>query len=343
MTDPKTLRLALVGYGGVGRALAELLHAREKTQGNRFCVVGVTDLRFGSAFAPAGLSLSALAAMGSESGALNGLPGASRIDNEALAASDVVDVLVEASFTDVVDGEPALSLCAMALAAGKSVATTNKGPVTFGLARLDALAKARGVLFRFEGAVMSGTPVLRTVRTCFPGARFTGFRGILNGTSNYVLGRMEAGASLQDAVIEAQAAGYAEADPTADLEGHDVRLKVAILANSLLGTDIRPSDIPCRGIGAIDAQAVRSAPASGLRWKLIGQAGWDEDGALRASVETMLLPLADPLAAVTGATNALSVMSEPLGATTIIGPGAGRVETAYALLSDLIEIAGSMS
>lgn len=337
------LRLALIGYGGVNRALAGLLAAGPELGGHEFVVTAVTDPRFGCVYAPAGLDLTALAGLGSDTGALTALGDGQGRSNADLACDQAIDIVVEGSVTNPIDGEPALSLCRLALEAGKSVVTTNKGPVVYGLAALSALAARNKTFFRFEGAVMSGTPVLRAARLCFPGMRIDEFRGILNGTSNFMLGQMEAGADFARALREAQAAGYAEADPTADVEGGDVRLKVVILANLLFGATIVPTDVACRGITGLTQRDIEAARASGMHWKLIGTARRRANDAVEASVEPICLPPEDPLSAVAGATNALTLIGEPLGATTIVGPGAGLVETAYALLSDLIDVAGAMA
>jgi homoserine dehydrogenase len=185
---------------------------------------------------------------------------------------------------------------------------------------------------------MSGTPVLRMARQTLAGAGLVGFEGILNGTSNYVLTRMEEGLGFNEAVAQAQALGFAEADPTADVEGHDVRLKVVILANELLGACLQVGDVACSGISAIDSAAIERAQAAGERWKLIGSARREADGSVRASVEAKLLPGHHPLAGISGATNALAFDTELLGAVTVSGPGAGRIETAFALLSDIVAI-----
>lgn len=335
------VRLALIGFGGVNRALVTLLTEPQHLAGHDLLVTAVADPRFGCAYASDGLNLAALANLGHDAGALLDLGGGRGKDNDDLAVDDAVDALVEASVTNPADGEPALSLCRRALAAGKSVVTTNKGPVAFGLAELLALGARNNAFFRFEGAVMSGTPVLRAARACFPGMLIREFRGILNGTSNFVLGRMEGGVGLVDAVREAQAAGYAETDPSADLDGGDVRLKVAILANVLFGTNITPADVTCRGITALTPSDIKAAHAEGLHWKLIGSGSRAEDGTINAKVEPVRVASGDPLASIGGAVNALTFIGVPLGATTIVGPGAGPVETAYAVLSDLIEIAES--
>jgi homoserine dehydrogenase len=194
------------------------------------------------------------------------------------------------------------------------------------------------VSFEYEGAVMSGTPVLRMARQTLAGAGLVGFEGILNGTSNYVLTRMEEGLGFADAVAQAQALGYAEADPSADVEGYDVRLKVVILANELLGACLQVNDVTCSGISSLDSAAIQQAQAAGQRWKLIGSASRETDGSVRASVEARLLPGNHPLAGISGATNAVAFNTELLGAVTVSGPGAGRVETAFALLSDIVAI-----
>ncbi|MDO8297686.1 MAG: homoserine dehydrogenase [Caulobacter sp.] len=336
-----TIRLGLVGFGGVNRALVDILRGRRDDVGGYFTVTAVSDLYQGSAFAAGGLDLDLLRELPLVRGALESAPGGStKADNDALVASPDVDVVVEASVTDPLRGEPALTLCRAALSAGKSVVTANKGPAVFALRDLLALAATHGVHFLFEGAVMSGTPVLRAARLAYPGAKFSGFRGVLNGTSNYVLGRMESGASLAEAVKEAQREGYAEADPTADIEGHDARLKVVILANLLLGADLRPSDVACDGLSGLDPRQVAQAPAGAPpgRWKLIGRAQRHPDGRVEAEVGPLRLELDDPLAGVCGPTNALTLEADDLGPTTIVGPGAGRAQTAFALLSDLLEL-----
>jgi homoserine dehydrogenase len=185
---------------------------------------------------------------------------------------------------------------------------------------------------------MSGTPVIRMARQNLAGAGLKGFEGILNGTSNYVLGRMESGLDFSAAVSEAQQLGYAEADPTADVEGFDVRLKVVILANQLLHAGLTPDDVPCRGISKLTSADLDAARREGFRWKLVGSAAIHPDGVVRAEVSPRRLPLSHPLSTIGGATNAVSFNTALVGDVTVSGPGAGRVETAYALLADIIAI-----
>ncbi|GGN08111.1 homoserine dehydrogenase [Streptomyces fuscichromogenes] len=337
--------LALIGFGGVNRALAELIAGRgdalEAELGFALRVVAITDLRAGSLVRTDGdgIDLAPLLAVAPgelDFSAMDG--GDAEPRNEWVIREVPADIVAEATFTNPMDGEPALSHVRWAIEAGKHVCTTNKGPVALHCRSLRELARRHGVCFEFEGTVMSGTPVLRTARRMFGGLAVTGFEGVLNGTSNYVLGRLESGLSFADAVAEAQALGYAEADPTADIEGYDVQLKVMILANEVLGAGLTRADVPCTGISALTAEDVRRAAAEGLRWKLVGSAARRPDGTVEARVAPVALPDGHPLAGVTGPVNTVAFHTDLLGTVTVGGPGAGRVETAYALLSDVIGI-----
>ena len=337
----KNYNLALIGLGNVNRTLAEIIH-RDGAQlaaelGFTLRVTAITDLRYGSLVDADGIDLGPVLAMGPTDtfAPLGGTPSA---DMEQFIRNAPADIVAEATFTNPNNGEPALSHVRWALDSGKSVCTTNKGPAAFAVEELKALAAARGVRFEFEGAVMSGTPVLRLATGPLKGVGITGFSGILNGTSNYILTRMEAGLSQQDAIAEAQHHGYAEADPTADIGGSDVRLKVAVLTEELLGVRIAPEAIPTEGITAITPEMIAEAASQGAHWKLIGQAAKTDDGTVTASVSPQMVDANHPLATISGATNAVMFDTRYLGRLTLSGPGAGRVETAYALLSDIIAI-----
>lgn len=338
-----TYDLALIGFGGVNRALAELIAHRgpqgADETGCTLRVVGISDLRAGSLMNPDGVDLDRILAIHPDALAFADFAGGSAEPrNEFLIKSSTADIIVEATFTNPTDGEPALSHVKWALESGKHVCTTNKGPVALAGEDLKTLAVRNGVAFEFEGSVMSGTPIIRLGRRMFPGLKVTGFEGIMNGTSNYVLGELERGLTLEAAIADAQALGYAEADPTADLEGFDVQLKVMILANELLGARLRIDDVERTGISGISAVDIATAQAEGKRWKLVGSARRHEDGSVKARVAPVALPVSHPLAGIAGATNAMAFETDLLGAVTVSGPGAGRTETAYALLSDIIAI-----
>ena len=335
--------LALIGFGGVNRALAELIVQRgddlARELGFTLRVVAITDLRAGSLVDADGIDLVPLLAAEPDALSFADRAGGSADPrNEWVIRHVPADIVAEATYTNPTDGEPALSHVRWALESGKHVCTTNKGPVALAGQALKALADEYGVSFEFEGSVVSGTPILRTARRMFGGLRVEGVQGIMNGTSNYILGRMEEGLDLPAAIAEAQERGYAEADPTADLEGHDVQLKVMILANEVLGASLRREDVPCKGISGITPREVQDAASKGLHWKLVGSAKRRADGTVDARVAPLALPAHHPLAGASGANNAVAFDTDLLGTVTVSGPGAGRVETAYALLSDIIAI-----
>lgn len=334
--------LALIGFGGVARALAELIRddadRLEAELGFGLRVVAITDLNYGSLMRPDGIDLAEVLALprGASFADLEG--GTAEPQNEHVIRTSTADTVVEATFTNPVTGEPAISHVRWALETGKHVTTTNKGPVALAGAELTELAKQHGVRFAFEGTVMSGTPVLRFSEQMLAGLRVNAVEGILNGTSNYILGRREIGLSLEDAIVEAQELGYAEADPTADIGGSDVRLKVAILANQVLGAALTVDEVLTEGITGITEDELTQAARDGKRWKLIGSVERTDAGGVLAQVRPLALDSTHPLAGISGATNAVTFTTDLLGQVTVAGPGAGRVETAYALLSDLIEI-----
>lgn len=335
-----TYDIALIGFGGVNRTLAELIATRGEDLsaelGFRLRVVAITDLRLGSLIQDEGINLDMVLRMNPAEETFAAHGGSAKPDNERVIRTSPADIVCEATFTNPATGEPAASHVRWALEAGKSVCTTNKGPVALHGAELKGLARRNALHFEFEGAVMSGTPVLRFAKQLFPGLKLHGFEGILNGTSNYVLGRMEDGLVFDEAVREAQQMGYAEADPTADIEGYDVQLKVLILANELLGAELTLADVSRVGISGLTRAELNRAKNEGRRWKLIGSARRNPDGTVSAEVAPAALPLSHGLAGVSDANNAVSFNTDLLGAVTVSGPGAGRIETAYALLSDIV-------
>jgi homoserine dehydrogenase len=338
-------RLALVGFGTVGQGLAEILrdHGPRLLEefGVSYRITGVSDVRLGSVHDPAGFEPEALLAATRSDRGLAMLEARDEgWDAVQLAEAGEADVLVELSYTDLATGEPATSHVRSALESGKHVVTTNKGPVALHWAELSALAAERGVEIGVEGTVMSGTPTMNLGRNLLRGAGIRAVRGILNGTCNYILTRMEAGSTYDEALAEAQERGYAEADPTGDVEGYDAAGKVVILANVLMGVPLRMAEVDRTGISGLTPDDVAEAAAEGARWKLVGSletVGGPSAG-VTARVAPERVPLSHPLAGVGGAVNAVTFTTELLGDVTLVGPGAGRLETGYSVLVDLLEI-----
>ena len=337
------MRLLLIGFGTVGRGLAELLVKKREIlkgcYGFEGKVVGIADMKLGSLHDPAGIDLEAAVRAAEEKGSLAGLPGAFDGDALALIGAAEADCAVEMTYTDIQTGEPATGHVRAALDRGMHVATTNKGPVALHLPELTAKAAEKGVRFLYEGTVMSGTPVLNMVRETLAGCAITEVKGILNGTTNYILSKMEEGMDYEAALLKAQELGYAEAVPDADVLGWDALGKVTILANAVFGAKKKPDDFPCEGITGISAEMVADAKARGKRYKLIGRVAV-ENGETVGSVGPEEVDLSHPLAGVMGAVNALTFTTDALGDVTVVGPGAGRVETGYSALIDILHAGG---
>lgn len=337
----QTIRLLMIGLGNVGQGfltiLSEQQESLEASYGLRFLVVGVNDLRMGSLADPAGIPLENLLAAAAK-GDLRTIPAEIKERSVAEMLSGIeYEVLVEASFTDLRTGEPATTYIRQALSSGRHVVTTNKGPIALHYPQLLRLAEQNSVQIGFEGTVMSGTPAIFLGSKWLKAAQIHRVQGIFNGTTNFILTKMEQGKDYAAALAEAQRLGYAEADPTGDVEGYDAAGKVVILSNVLMGKSITMRDVDRQGITHLTSHDIEQARREGKRWKLIGSLEVSE-GTIKASVQPLALPLSDPLAQVMGATNAITYATRYLGDVTLVGAGAGRLETGYALLADILSI-----
>jgi homoserine dehydrogenase len=242
--------------------------------------------------------------------------------------------LIDTTPTDIQTGGAALDTFRVALGAGVNVVTVNKGPLAVAYAELMALAQENHAQLLFEGTVMAGTPSIRLAREALRGNTISSARGILNGTTNYILTQMETGMSYSEALSQAQALGYAEPDPSGDVEGWDAAAKVLILSNMLFNKALKLEELDVTGITGITLEMVQEAAQAGERWKLIAEA--TPDG---GRVYPLRLPLSNPLAGVSGATNAITYETDFLGDVTLVGAGAGLQQTGFALLADVLHLA----
>ena len=335
-----TYRVIMIGFGSVGRGFVEILQRKRadlaERNGADLRLVGVAT-RSWCAYAPAGLDPTALL-RAHELGGLLGLPELQPWSPTELIAYAKADILVEVSPTDLETAEPATSHIRAAFARGMHVVTANKGPLALYGPQLREESIAHGVTLGYEGTVMAGTPALRFGWADLAGCDLREVRGIINGTTNYILTQMESGMAYAEALTEAQRLGYAETDPTGDVEGYDAAAKAAILATMLMGGDVRPEQVTRTGISQITAEEVATAAQSGECWKLIARVVRAADGSISASVQPMRVPVTHPLASVSGATNALTYTTDLLGDITLIGPGAGGLATGFALLTDVLAL-----
>jgi len=332
-------RIALVGFGTVGQGLAEILLQKQEEldarYGYEFNVVGISDIAWGTAYNPDGLDIAAMLEAVKEKKKFS--QDLKDWDSLTMIKESNATVMCELAFTDLKTGEPAISHCKTALESGMHVVTSNKGPAALAYRELKKMAEQKGLRFLIEGTVMSGTPVLNLTEGPLAGCDIKAARGILNGTTNYILTQMEEGMSYEAALKKAQELGYAEADPAGDVEGYDARGKVAILANVVMNTSLKIEDVACKGITNISPEDIEKAKKAGSRWKLIGSVK-KEGGHIEASVAPEMLPLSHPLAGVMGATNAITFTTDLLGDVSIVGPGAGRTETGFSILTDLLKL-----
>lgn len=340
-----THHIALLGFGVVGQGLADILVSRSvqlsEDYGFDWKVVAISDWIKGSIYHPEGLDLAEALRVVKATGNLADYPetpGLIRgLDSFRTIRESNADTIVEITFTDVNTGQPAIDHCKAAFASGKNVVMSNKGPVSLAYEELSALAKQNGVRWCFEGTVMSGTPAIRMPLVSLSGNHITEIRGILNGTTNYILSQMEAGATYEEALADAQALGYAEADPTSDVDGYDAQYKVTILTNIIMNQPIMRDQVEREGIRHLTAEDIEWARNNGKRWKLIASARREGDQVI-AKVGPEAIPLTDPLAGVGGAQNAVTYYCDLAGPITLIGAGAGRTETGFSILIDLLNI-----
>jgi homoserine dehydrogenase len=350
----RQIRLAIIGFGTVGRWLAAALDQRrawlEAECGVAVSVVSVATRRDGFIHRDAGLDIASVLELASAGRRLAEYPGTRRWETslEGLKQTDS-DVLAEASNTNPREPEPALSHIRQALGRGTHVITSSKGACAAAALQLIALARERGVQFRMESTVMSGTPVLSTLREGLAGTRVVAVRGILNGTANHILTLMAEGRDYAAALADAQAQGYAEPDPTDDVQGHDVVAKVRILAAAAFGHTLTPDQVHRRGIAEIPLDTVQQAVRDGRRIKLVAllrprPAGHTAEAGtlpLEARVEPLALPLTEPLARVDGVMNALTVQTDTVREVSIIGPGAGPEQAGQGMFADLVALANA--
>jgi len=316
----KKCNIMIVGFGTVGQGFFELLNSKKEILGNRNCEVSeIVDIKFGIIKNP---ERDVLKRIGEQK-------------TVALSNDDVIkaikeskaNIMCEFTWVNYRDAEPAFSFIKAALESGKDVITTNKGPIAVRFKEMMEIAKRNGRRVLFKGTVMAGTPSFNIMKL-LPGSEVIKVRGILNGTTNYILTRMAEGVDYPVALKEAQEKGYAEADPTNDVDGYDAAAKAAIISN-VFGWNYGMKDVKIKGIRNV----TREEAAAGA--KLLVSV--DRNG---ASVGPEILQNGEILREVKGVMNAIEIETDTLGKIYVIGPGAGRMATAQAALTDLMEILG---
>ena len=334
------MRIILCGFGVVGQSLAKLLDSRSEDLYARFGlkprIVGVTD-RKGSAQESSGLDLTRLIEVKKKFGSVkkygNGKNKQTGLD---LINNLDADVLVETTTSNYKDAEPGMSHITSAMKQGLHVISVNKGPLALAFPSLMELATYNQVLLKFSGTVGGGTPIIDYAKNSLHGERISSFAGILNGTTNYILTKMANGMTFESALQDAKKKGYVEEDESLDLDGLDAAAKLVILANWIMDFKVTLPDIKRTGIRKVTTSDIQKASKNNCALKLIASCNKD------LIVSPKEISLNDPLC-VNGTLNAISFTSEHSGTQTIIGRGAGGIETASSILRDLLDIRQEIS
>jgi len=316
------LKVALIGYGNVGRALAVLI--RRKQAEFPFTITGVHTGRHGTAVDPRGL-------------AAEPPLGPAAASAEAFLASAEAEVAVELTTLNPVTGQPAIDHVRTAFARGMHVVTANKGPIAHAYADLREEAERRKVMFRFEATVMDGAPVFNQVRNNLPGVTVLGFTGVLNSTSQVVVEAMEQGGTFEDGLDAARRMGIAEADASYDVEGWDSAAKTAALANVLMDARTNPQLVSTRGIARLTPERVRSLQAEGRTVRLVSRAKRANSG-LSLRVRAEVLERTNLLACVHGTSNVLLLHTDLMGTIATVSISPAVEQTAYGVFIDLVEV-----
>ena len=334
------LNLCLMGFGSVGRELIKLIDrkaAEIRAQYDlTFTIVGITTGSHGILFQPDGIDSARAFADWGEAAWPSTEDNRLKLIRECAALG--AGALVEMSPINRQTGRPALDYLELALTLNLHAISANKGPVVYGYRHLRDVAKQHSKAFLFEATVMDGFPLLNLYRECLPATKVLGFRAVLNSTTNLILTLMEEGQSFEDAVKYAQSIGIAETDPSNDVDGWDATVKVCVLANVLMGADLRPAEVNRTGIRAITSEMIKTAQLARRKWRLMCTADWVDD-AVVAKVAPEEVPANDPMYRLYGTTSAIQIKTDTLNQLTLMETAPTPAQTAFGVLADLIAAA----
>jgi homoserine dehydrogenase len=338
----KEIRLALVGFGNVGKALVQLLDAKRDVLNNEFGfnpkIIGIATGRHGIAINPSGLDTQKALLVSQSGKNLNSLSTLTQPNSVIeFIQTCQADVLFENSPVNHRTGQPAIDYIKTALQSRMHAITANKGPVAHAYTELSALANKMQKRFLFESAVMDGAPIFSLFRGSLPVVELISFQGILNSCTNLLIELMEQGKDFEEAVDYGQSVGIAETDPTADIDGWDAAIKVSALCNVLMGGEIKPDQVKRTGISGLTPAMIQQAMIAGERWKLVCSAKRTTNG-LETSVEPQRVGPNSPLFSVNGTSSFVQFKLDTLPGLGVLESNPGPKTTAYGLLADLINV-----
>lgn len=345
------LSILLLGFGNVGREFCSLLIRKKEEIFSQFKssvqINGIATRRRGNIYSPRGLDINEVFKAEEETGRIDGKilyakENRDSVSLEELLCNGEYDVLIDTTSSSLETGEPARSFIERAFLRGKSVVTCNKSPVALWYHPLSKLAQVNKAHFLFEGTVMCGTPLFSLVRHGLPATQVLSFEGVLNGTCNYILEQMRQGSTLDDALLDAQRRGYAEADPSIDIDGWDSAYKAMIVAQALMGSPMLTKDkIHVKGIREVTPEMLNRTRTKGGVVRLLSRIERKGQN-VYIEVTPAALPANHPLVTLYGVTNGAVISTDTMGEICIEGAGAGRRSAAFALLRDVLSIVDSM-
>jgi homoserine dehydrogenase len=340
--NSKEINICLVGFGNAAQEFCRMIITKNEeiknTSGYEVKVTAIAGRSKGSIINSNGIDLAKALMEVSTNGKFH-INAKDTVNMETLQVikSCGANVLVELSTLSINDGQPAISHIEAAFEKGMNVITGNKGPIAFKYQNLRDNSKQRGLQFLYETTVMDGTPVFNLVKNTLLGCRVLSFRGILNSTTNFVLEEMESGNSYETAIKEAKRRGFAEEDPSMDIDGWDAAAKTAALLNVLMDTDVKPTEIDRQGIAHITLKDIEKANEEQCKIKLLCE-GYIEDNKAKGRVHPVYIKNIDTFSTIDATSSILGITTDLMGEVQIIEKNPEIAQTAYGIYSDLLTL-----
>ncbi len=338
----KELKLCLIGFGNAGREFCRLLLQKqneiEEVYGYNVLITDITTKSRGTLSNDKGIDLPrALKEVDTEGKFADDNPDIVHRNSIQSIRESQADVLVELSTLSIKDGQPAITHIEEAFAIGLHVITANKGPIAWDYKHLKGIAASKNLEFLHETTVMDGTPVFNLVRDTLPGCRVIGFKGILNSTTNFILEEMEAGNSFDAALKEAQRRGFAEADPSIDIDGWDAAAKTAAIVNVIMGGELTPINVERMGIAHLTQSDIEAAASKDKKIKLMCE-GYIADGKIKGRVYPTLFDKKDIFSNIDSTSSIVSITTDLMGEICIVERNPEIQQTAYGIYSDILTL-----
>lgn len=336
------MRIALIGFGNVARALARMITQNRAAVygsfGRRILVTAIATGSHGCLYNPKGIDLERALASYEGGGFTEDDADFTEDGADTLVYCGDYDVLAELSPLNIATGQPAANRIRHALGTKRHAISANKGPIAWYYSELRDLASSKGVKLLFESAVMDGTPIFSLKDECLKLCRVTEIEGVLNSTTNFVLGELAAGKSFAEALKEGRAKGFVEADPSMDIDGWDAAAKICVLANVLMDAGITPAEVRREGIRGITKEDIDAALSKGCAIKLMCGASRGSLGRVEAFASPRLVPLDSLYARVDGASSAISLTTDFMGKLTLFEHDPTIIQTAFGVFHDILRL-----